>query len=294
MASKKRADYWALRIHAEWRKSVQGILGVGRQLIAAKEACEHGEFLRLFKGHENAVSDPVPFSERTAERLIAVASHAVISNPTHVSDLPQSWGTLYELTKVPNADLNDAIAAGRINPEMTRSEALALHADPVVQPARPVHEVLADGVKNVVTKFAGQLTTRNQFTYVRKRLESLLSFISEMEAQTDAGSASGTADASAESAAVMLHDAIYRAMKEGKPFDERYGEELHKCWLRLNATLYDEPLSPRRIVWSSDTETISEIRKAADYAAGIQGRPEKVFRAVRLSAQRARKAIGSQ
>jgi len=293
MASKKRADYWAPRIHAEWRKSVEGILGVGRQLIAAKEACEHGEFLRLFKGHENAVSDPVPFSERTAERLIAVASHAVISNPTHVSDLPQSWGTLYELNKVPDADLADAIAAGRITPEMTRSEAAEMHADPVVRPGRPIHEVMADGVKNVVTKFVGQLATRNQFAYVRMRLESLVSFISEMESQADADNASGTAKDSAESAAVMLHDAIYRAMKEGKPFDERYGEELHECWLRLNATLYDEPLSPRRIAWTVDNETISELRDAANFAAGIHGKPEKVFRAVRLTANQARRALGS-
>ena len=50
------ADYWAPRINAEWRKSVEGILNVGRELIAAKESCEHGEFLRLFKGHDDAVS----------------------------------------------------------------------------------------------------------------------------------------------------------------------------------------------------------------------------------------------
>jgi hypothetical protein len=292
MASKKQADYWAPRIHAEWRKSVDGILGVGRQLIAAKEACEHGEFLRLFKGH-NSVPEPLPFTVNTAERLMAVARHPILSDSAHVQSFPQSWGTLYELTKVPDADLADAIAAGRITPEMTRSEAAEMHADPVVRPGRPIHEVMADGVKNVVTKFVGQLATRNQFAYVRMRLESLVSLISEMEAQADADNASGSAKDSAESAAVMLHDAIYRAMKEGKPFDEWYGEELHECWLRLSATLYDEPLSPRRIAWTVDTETISELRDAADFAAGIQGKPEKVFRAVRLTAQRARRALGS-
>jgi hypothetical protein len=292
---KTQADYWAPRINAEWRKSVAGILGVGRQLIAAKESCEHGEFLRLFKGHDNAVNDPVPFSERTAERLIAVASHAVISNPTHVSDLPQSWGTLYELTKVPETDLAEAIATGKVTPEMTRSEAVAMHADPIVKPTRPVHEVMADGVKNVVTKFIGQLTTRNQLIYVRKRLESLVTFVSEMEAQIDADtdSAKDTAGASAESVAVALHDAIDRAMKEGKPLDAQHGESLYEHWLRLNATLYSEPLSTQRIAWASDADTISDVRRAADYAAGIPGKPEKVFSAMRLSAQRARKALAS-
>jgi hypothetical protein len=290
-----RAEYWAPRIAAEWRKSVEGILGVGRQLIAAKKACEHGEFLRLFKGHENAVSDPVPFSERTAERLIAVASHAVISNPTHVSDLPQSWGTLYELTKLDDETLIAGIKAGKITPETTRTQAASLHADPVEKPEKPPHEEMASAVKNAVTKFAGQLTTRNQFTYVRKRLESLVSFISEMEAQinADTDTANGTAGASAESAAVELHDAIYRVLKEGNAIDALHGELLHEHWLRLNATLYDEPLSPRRITWASDADTISEFRNAADYAAGIQGKPEKMFRALRLSAQRVRKALAN-
>lgn len=287
---KTRAEYWAPRISAEWRKSVESIVGVGRQLIAAKAACEHGEFLRLFKG-DNAVTDPLPFTVNTAERLMAVARHPILSDSAHVQTLPQSWGTLYELTKVPDADLMAAIAARRITPETTRGEAAAIHADPVKQPTRPAHEVMADGVKNVVTKFVGQLTTRNQFTYVRQRLESLLGFISEMESQADTDA--GTAKASAESAVVALHDAIDRAMKEGKTYDAQYGEALHEHWLRLNATLYDEPLSTRRIEWASDANTISEVRSAADYAAGIQGKPEKLFRAVRLSAVKVRKALAS-
>jgi hypothetical protein len=99
--------------------------------------------------------------------------------------------------------------------------------------------------------------------------------------------------AACESAAVTLHDAIYSAIKEGKLLHEHHSEQLYECWLRLNATLYDEPLSPRRIVWLSNNDTISEIRWTADYAAGVQGKPERLFRAVRLSAQRARKALGS-
>jgi len=289
-----RAEYWAPRIAAEWRKSVEGIIGVGCLLIAAKEACEHGEFLRLFKG-DDTVPKPLPFTVNTAERLMAVARHPVLSNSAHVQSLPQSWGTLYELTKVPETDLAEAIAAGKVTPEMTRSEAVAMHADPVVQPARPIHEVMADGVKNVVTKFMGHLTTRNQFIYVRKRLESLVTFISEMESQidADADNARDTAEAFAESAAMALHDAIDHAMKEGKPLDAQYGEMLHEHWLRLNATLYSEPLSTQRITWVSDADTISEVRNAAEFAAGIQGKPEKVFRAMRLSAKRARKALAS-
>lgn len=184
---KATAEYWAPRINAEWRKSVEGILNVGRQLIAAKEACEHGEFLRLFKGHENAVSEPVPFGERTAERLMSVAMHPVISNPTHASDLPQSWGTLYELTKLDDEQIVAGIKAGEITPDMTRAEASALRSDPVEKPEQPPHEEMADAVKNAVTKFVGKLTTPEQFLYVRRRIERMLEFLSEMEAEHGVG-----------------------------------------------------------------------------------------------------------
>ena len=180
---KTTAEYWAPRIHAEWRKSVEGILGVGRRLIDAKEACEHGEFLRLFKGHENAVSEPVPFGEKTAQRIMAILQRDSISNGAHAHHLPQSWMTLYELSHLEDEQIIAGIKAGEITPDMTRAEAAALRADPLEKPAVPPHEEMADAVKNAVTKFVGRLTTPVQFAYVRQRLESLLDFLSEQEAE---------------------------------------------------------------------------------------------------------------
>lgn len=184
---KTQAEYWAPKIHGEWRKSIEGILGVGRQLIAAKEACEHGEFLRLFKGHQNAVCDPVPFSENTAERLMAVARNPVLSDSAHGQTLPMSWRTLYELTKLDDETLLAGIKAGEITPETTRAQAAALHADPVEKPEKPPHEEMASAVKNAVTKFIGQLSTHEEYAYVRRRIEELLAFLSEMEAENGIG-----------------------------------------------------------------------------------------------------------
>jgi hypothetical protein len=184
---KTKAEYWAPKIHGEWRKSIEGILGVGRQLIAAKEACEHGEFLRLFKGHENAVSDPLPWGEDNAQKLIAIASSGVLSNTAHVRYLPQSFSTLYELTKLDDETLIAGIKAGEITPETTRAQAAALHADPVEKPEKPPHEEMASAVKNAVTKFVGQLTTHEQYLYVRRRIEQLLEFLAEMEAENGVG-----------------------------------------------------------------------------------------------------------
>lgn len=184
---KATAEYWAPRINAEWRKSVEGILNVGRQLIAAKEACEHGEFLRLFKGHEKAVRKPVPFGERSAEMLIAIASNKVLTDPNHGSDIPASWRSLYELSRLDDEQIVAGIKAGEITPDMTRAEASALRADPVEKPEQPPHEEMAAAVKNAVTKFVGKLTTPEQFMYVRRRIERMLEFLSEMEAEHGVG-----------------------------------------------------------------------------------------------------------
>ena len=180
---KTKAEYWAPKIHGEWRKSIEGILGVGRQLIAAKEACEEGEFLRLFKGSEKAVNDPLPFDRTTGFRLIAIAENDVLSDVAHVQHLPQSWGTLYELTKLDDETLIAGIKAGEITPETTRAQAAALHADPVEKPDKPPHEEMADAVKNAITRLVGRLNTPQQFEYVRQRLASLLDFLSQQETE---------------------------------------------------------------------------------------------------------------
>jgi len=184
---KTQAEYWAPKIHGEWRKSIEGILGVGRQLIAAKEACEHGEFLRLFKGHDNAVSEPLPFGVSSADKLMEIARNEVISNSEFVPNLPQSWGTLYELTKLDDETLLAGIKAGEITPETTRAQAAALHADPVEAQEKPPHEEMAAAVKNAFTKFIGQLSTHEEYAYVRRRIEELLAFLSEMESENAVG-----------------------------------------------------------------------------------------------------------
>jgi hypothetical protein len=46
---------------------------------------------------------------------------------------------------------------------------------------------MASAVKNAVTKFVGQLTTHEQYMYVRRRIEQLLEFLAEMEAENGVG-----------------------------------------------------------------------------------------------------------
>lgn len=184
--NKTQADYWAPGINAEWRKSVEGILNVGRLLVAAKEACEHGEFMRLFKGHDKAVSEPLPFGIHTADRLMAIATKPAIADCAHAHTLPQSWGTLYELTKLDDEQIVAGIKAGEITAEMTRAEASALRADPAEQPGQPPHEEMADAMEKAVARFVGRLDSPQQFVYVQRRVERLLEFLKEEEAERDA------------------------------------------------------------------------------------------------------------
>lgn len=183
MAKKKRgllheAAYYAAAINTEWRKSVEGVLEVGRLLIQAKEKCEHGDFLRLFKGHENAVSEPVPFGADAAQQLMKVASHSVISNAEFVRYLPQSWGTLYELTKLDDEVIVAGIKAGEITPETTRSQVAAMLADPIQKPERELCVVVSEAFRTLYAKYAPKLDEASR-QYVIERLESLVDLLKQ-------------------------------------------------------------------------------------------------------------------
>ncbi len=58
----------------------------------------------------------VPLGIRSAQMLMTVAEHPTLSNTKHVSLLPPSWGTLYELTKLPDKALDNAFRDGVITP----------------------------------------------------------------------------------------------------------------------------------------------------------------------------------
>lgn len=108
-------NQWASRIRAAEARTVEAIIATGRVLIECRAAIHYGGFKQ-------------PLSEagmeiRTAQRFMAIAHHPVISNTTHVSHLPTTWGTLYELSRVAPPVLEKAIAQGDVRPEMSRADA---------------------------------------------------------------------------------------------------------------------------------------------------------------------------
>ncbi len=106
---------WASRIVAAWQKSRESIIEVGGLLTEAKDSLPHGEF-------EAMVESELPFGARTARRLMTISGDARLTNRTHVSVLPASWGTLYELTKLSDDEWGDALNAGVIHSDMQRNE----------------------------------------------------------------------------------------------------------------------------------------------------------------------------
>lgn len=112
-------DQWAEVVRADLGQAVTGFVNAGRHLAEAKAQIRHGEW-------EGWCRERVGISERTAHRLMEISRHVAIANPTHVSVLPPSWGTLYELSRLDAPLLESAIAAGDVHPELERKQATAL------------------------------------------------------------------------------------------------------------------------------------------------------------------------
>jgi hypothetical protein len=111
-------DDWAEQITASWQKpKIEGIIRTGKLLLASKKALDRGTFISMIRSDE-----ALPFNERTAQRLMKIAEHPVLTNATHVSYLPTSWGTLYELSKGKPKLLEARIQDGTITPRLERSE----------------------------------------------------------------------------------------------------------------------------------------------------------------------------
>jgi hypothetical protein len=130
-----QADSWQRKISAAWQKSVESIIETGLLLIDAKAELEHGHFLEMLESE-------LPFGPNTAQRLMIIASDDRITNAAHVQLLPAKWGTIYELTKLPDGTFEQAILSGKIHPRMERKDVFALLSPP--KPTTPIESAPPD------------------------------------------------------------------------------------------------------------------------------------------------------
>ena len=141
-----RAEKWADQICVQLGKSVESIIEVGRLLIKAKADLEHGEWGRMFD------EGLVPFSQQTANKLMAVSEHPQLSNSAHGRDLPPSWTTLYELSRVEPDRLTAALNDGTITPDMRRSAVSALLPAKQAEPAAWDFSECGERLRNAVRR----------------------------------------------------------------------------------------------------------------------------------------------
>jgi len=106
-------QFHAERINAAWGKQVASIIETGRYLIEAYDEMERASF-------EAMVQQKLAFGPSTARKLIVIAHHSILC--AHVHKLPPSWGTLYELTKLPIEVLREKLKNGDISPKLERRE----------------------------------------------------------------------------------------------------------------------------------------------------------------------------
>jgi len=106
------------RIKAASNKQVESIIETGRVLIEAKEQLGHGRFGDMFKQKPKVV----PFGWSTADKLMKIAEHPILSNSENFPKLPPSWGMLFQLTTLPDDVLLAMLADGTIHPELECKE----------------------------------------------------------------------------------------------------------------------------------------------------------------------------
>lgn len=127
------------------RRSAMAIIECGRELALLKSALrEDDQRWRTAFGEDRdrkqIADNPFPFTSGTADRLIQIHARLSAGPMGPASQLPASWRTLYELSKLSDKQLESA--KDKIHPMMTRSEAVNLRSRKKSKPRPPAERAL--------------------------------------------------------------------------------------------------------------------------------------------------------
>lgn len=139
----ERREDFAREIGALWKRAQATFLTIGQYLNQAKDRLPHGEFNAM-------IERDLPFGSKTAHQIRA-ASAAVQSGRLPAAQLPPNYTTLYYLSTLPDAALEQARRDGLLRPDLRRAEVVAFKArfqrviegepDPVALRARRLVEL---------------------------------------------------------------------------------------------------------------------------------------------------------
>ena len=131
---------WAEIINADWRKSIEGIIQTGRDLIAAKGEVLKGEFSKM-------IDADLPFGRTTARALMKIARSKAITKQRPGAALPHGYAVLGPLASLSAEDFQDAQKRGLIGVATSKKKAIAV---------RRAYKGSADGAVGEGAKVAGQ------------------------------------------------------------------------------------------------------------------------------------------
>jgi hypothetical protein len=133
--------FWASRINEHVSSAVSSLVATGLDFLAAKEKLEHGEFQGLFN------PGVLKIDQRTAQKLMNIARHPVLSKTANWSFLPVALNSLAALSRIEEKRLQRAIEKGKVSPGMTIKDAVALVTPRQRVPATPIQHQDAASAK---------------------------------------------------------------------------------------------------------------------------------------------------
>ena len=111
------------RINAGWAKSTEAVIEVAKELAQAKKTLGKDGFNFLCNSTE------LKITRRTIDKLVMIGEWKYIDDSFIQASMPQAWSTIYEMVVFEKDDSRKFMAcvkSGKINPDITRSEVLAL------------------------------------------------------------------------------------------------------------------------------------------------------------------------
>ena len=117
--AKKTRVQWAEEARGFQRKTVEGLIGLGKTLIEAKRDLDHGEFSDLLR-------DDLKMDVRFAQRVMRLARDPRFSKASNLTHLPTALSALGALADLPENVFERGLAIGVINPGTTAAQARTL------------------------------------------------------------------------------------------------------------------------------------------------------------------------
>ena len=87
----KESKAYATHIRTQWSNALNSIIEVGKILREAADELGKIDFLEM-------VNNDLPFTRRTAEKLMTIAQDRRLTDPKNAEYLPPHWTTLHEVT----------------------------------------------------------------------------------------------------------------------------------------------------------------------------------------------------